>query len=85
MAKKKKEDKPDLLDKIISALTEVNKIRKPHRLATAGVVVALVGGITKAVVLTETFPQPWDIAANAILFIAFILIVLDYIKGGILD
>ena len=83
--KKKKEDKPDLLDKIISALTEVNQLRKPHKLATAGVVAAIVGGLTKAIVLTETFPQPYDMYGNAILFIAIVLIAIDYIKGGLLD
>ncbi len=85
MAKKKKEEEPDLLDKIVSALTEVNELRKPHKLATAGIVVALVGGITKAIVLTETFPRPFDIYANFILFIALLLMILDFIKGGFMD
>ena len=82
MAKKKEED---FLDKIVRALTAVNDMRKPHKLATAGVVTALVGGLIKATAFTQTFPAPWDVFGNVILFLALILLVIDFIKGGIMD
>jgi hypothetical protein len=82
---KKDAQKKDLLDKVIEALQEVNKARKPYRLATAGVVSAIVGGLLKAQALTSTFPQPWDTYANVILFLAIVAMAIDFMMTGLLD
>lgn len=84
-SKKKTKEKKDFLDKIIEALHEVNKLRKPYRLATAGVVSALVAGLIKAKVLTETFPEPWNTYANVILFAAIVAMAVDFMLTGLLD
>jgi hypothetical protein len=85
MASRRRKEKKDFLDKITDILTNLNKLRKPHRLATAGVVAAIVGGLIKSTVFTRTFPEPWDILGNAILFSAMIMIVFDFLRGGLLD
>jgi len=74
--------KKNLLDKIVDVF-----IGKPaqHKLAKVGVVTAMFGALLKAVVLTETFPKPWDVYANLILFVAILLVVADIAQGGLMD
>lgn len=81
----KNKNKRDIFDKIIDILKEINKARKPHKLATAGVVAAIVGGLLKAQALTATFPKPWDVWGNAVLFISIVLIAFDFMRGGLVD
>ncbi len=82
MARRKK----DLLDRISDVLTKAGRLlRGPHKIASGAVVAAIMGGLIKATALTQTFPEPWDTAGNAILFIAIIVIVIDIAKGGLYD
>lgn len=81
MAKRK-----STLDKISDILTKAGKLLKgPHKVASGAVVAAIFGGLLKATSLTQTFPEPWDMLGNVIIFIAIILIVIDIAKGGLYD
>ncbi len=59
--------------------------RPYYRLAKAGTVAAIVGGIIKLTAVTNTFPYPSDLIANVIIFCAIIGIAIDFAKGGIMD
>lgn len=85
MASAKKEPKKDVLDKLTDLLTQVNKARKPYKLATAGVVSAIIAGLLKAESLTSTFPEPWNTYANAILFLAIVVMAIDFMRTGLMD
>lgn len=85
MAKLKNKKDKDILDKVIEVLNKVNKVRKPYRLASAGVVAAVLGTLLKATALTQNFPEPYDTLGNFVLFIAILLIVADIARGGLLD
>lgn len=62
------------------------KKKKAHYpIAAAGVVAAVIGGMLKATVLTETFPKPWDVYGNLILFLGLLLIIYDVARGGLYD
>lgn len=61
------------------------KNRKKYPMAAAGVVAAIVGGLLKATVLTQTFPKPWDVYANAAIFLGLLLVVYDIARGGLYD
>jgi hypothetical protein len=80
MAKRKKEK--GLLDKIVDAF--LGKKRE-HKLAKVGVVSAMFGTLLKAIVLTETFPAPWDVYANLVLYVSILLVVADIAQGGLMD
>lgn len=77
--KKKKKSKRESGDLITV------KVRSAYALTKVGVVAAVIGGLIKASVLTETFPQPFDILGNVILFVAVLLIVIDIARGGLED
>jgi len=83
MAKRKKQvkEKP-LLDRLLDAFMGS---KRDHKLAKVGVVSAMFGALLKAIVLTETFPKPWDVYANLILFVSVLLIVADIAQGGLMD
>ena len=74
--------KKSILDRILDGIASR---RRDHKLAKAGVVSAIFGALLKAVILTETFPRPWDIYANLILFVAILLVVADIAQGGLMD
>jgi hypothetical protein len=57
------------------------KSERVIRTAKVGVVTALVGGIFKAIALTETFPQPFDTYGNVILFLAFMIMLAAFLLG----
>ncbi|GEM_PF-3829000 len=59
--------------------------RPYYRLAKAGTVAAIVGGIIKLTAVTGTFPYPADLVANVIIFCAIIGIAIDFAKGGLMD
>lgn len=84
-APKKSEKKDDIIDKMIKALQEANKLRKPYRLATAGMVSAIIAGLLKAQSLTATFPEPWGTYANVILFAAIVAMAIDLMLAGLAD
>ena len=56
-----------------------------YKVASAGVVAAIVGGILKLTEITKTFPYPADMVGNVIIFCAVIGIAIDLAKGGLLD
>lgn len=61
------------------------KKKKQYPVAAAGVVAAVIGGLVKATVLTQTFPKPYDVLGNLILFLGLLLIVYDIARGGLYD
>jgi hypothetical protein len=76
-----KKEKP-ILDKIVDAFLGE---KRDHKLAKVGVVSAMFGALLKAIVLTETFPKPWDVYGNLILYVAVLLVVADIAQGGLMD
>jgi drug/metabolite transporter superfamily protein YnfA len=74
------------LDRILKILlSRKKKSKRRYPMAAAGVVAAVLGALIKAATLTKTFPEPFDIYGNIILFIAVLLIVYDIAKGGLYD
>lgn len=61
------------------------KKKQKYPIAAAGVVAAVIGGMLKATVLTQTFPQPYDLYGNVVLFLGLLLIVYDIARGGLYD
>ncbi|MBI2578334.1 MAG: hypothetical protein HYW26_01340 [Candidatus Aenigmarchaeota archaeon] len=61
------------------------KKKQKYPVAAAGVVAAVIGGMLKATALTQTFPKPWDLYGNVILFLGLLLIVFDIMRGGLYD
>lgn len=49
-----------------------------YKTAKVGIVTALVGGIFKAMALTETFPKPFDTIGNMILFLSFLMLLFAF-------
>ena len=65
---------------------EIIKAAKgPYRATTGAVVAAIIGGLIKLLEVTKTFPQPADVIANVIIFIAVLFVVADICKGGLFD
>ena len=73
--------KRDAIDRFIDAIKELANSRKRKTVAV-GIVSAIVSALLKAQSLTATFPDPWEMWANAALFIAIILIAIDFMFGG---
>jgi hypothetical protein len=69
----------DMLTKTASLL------RGQYKVTSAGVVSAIIGGLIKLNVLTETFPQPFDVVGNVIIFAAVLMVVIDIARGGLMD
>ncbi len=61
------------------------KKRKQYPIAAAGVIAAVLGSLLKATVLTQTFPKPYDLYGNLILFLGLLLIIYDVARGGLYD
>lgn len=61
------------------------KKKQKYPIAAAGVVAAVIGGLLKASALTQTFPEPWNLYGNVVLFLGLLLIVFDIAKGGLYD
>jgi len=74
--------KRSLFDRIAGALKELAEARK-HKTVAVGVVSAVIAGLLKAQALTATFPEPWNTWANAALFVAIMLIAVDFMLGGL--
>lgn len=68
-----------------SCFSWAKKKRKDYPVAAAGVVAAVLGALLKATVLTQTFPKPFDVYGNLILFLGLLLIVYDVARGGLYD
>jgi hypothetical protein len=74
------------LEKISDVLDKAAKLMKgPYKVASAGVVTAIIGGLIKMQALTQTFPEPFDTVGNVIIFIAVLMVVIDICRGGLLD
>ncbi len=74
------------LDKIAKVLDKAAKLlRGPYKVASAGVVAGVVGGLIKLQVITKTFPEPFDLVGNVIIFVAVLMVVADLCRGGLLD
>jgi hypothetical protein len=69
----------DMLTKTASLL------RGQYKVTSAGVVSAIIGGLIKLNVLTETFPKPFDVVGNVIIFVAVLMVVIDIARGGLMD
>jgi hypothetical protein len=63
----------------------VKAVKGPYRVTTGAVVAAIIGGLIKLLDVTKTFPQPADVIANVIIFIAVLFVVADICKGGLFD
>ncbi len=69
-----------------SVWKEIIKVVKgPYRVTSGAVVAAVIGGLIKLGEITHTFPQPADVIANVIIFIAVLFVVADICKGGLFD
>ncbi len=78
--------KSTTLDKIAKVFDKAAKLlRSPYKVASAGVVAAVIGGLIKLTALTQTFPEPFDTVGNVIIFAAVLMVVIDLAKGGLLD
>ena len=78
--------KSTTLDKVARVLDRAAKLLKgPYKVASAGVVAAIIGGLVKLQVITKTFPEPFDVVGNVIIFVAVLMVVADICKGGLLD
>ncbi len=78
--------KSTTLDKVARVLDRAAKLLKgPYKVASAGVVAAIIGGMVKLQVITKTFPEPFDVVGNVIIFVAVLMVVADICKGGLLD
>ncbi len=78
--------KSTTLDKIAKILDRAAKLLKgPYKVASAGVVTGVIGGLIKLQVLTKTFPEPFDVVGNVIIFVAVLMVVADLARGGLLD
>ncbi|NIO23189.1 MAG: hypothetical protein GTN38_04155 [Candidatus Aenigmarchaeota archaeon] len=78
--------KSTTLDKVAKVLDKAAKLlRGPYKVASAGVVAAVIGGIIKLQALTQTFPEPFDTVGNVVIFVAVLMVVLDISRGGLLD
>ena len=81
MAKKEK----TLLDKVGDILESAGKLAKAKKITSGALVGALFGGVLKLSEITQTFPQPADLAGNVIIFFAVLIIAADISRGGLLD
>ena len=93
MAKRRKSDGAGTLEVGLGSLSVkckncfafVKAKKKKYPAAAAGVVAAVVGGLLKATALTASFPKPFDLWGNVILFLGMLLIVYDIARGGLYD
>jgi uncharacterized membrane protein len=78
--------KSTTLDKIAKVLDKAAKLlRSPYKVASAGVVAAVIGGLIKLQSIAAGFPEPFDTVGNVVIFVAVLMVVIDLAKGGLLD
>jgi hypothetical protein len=86
MAEEQKEKNPkSTLDKIGGILENAAKVVKGRKTTTGALMAAVLGGMIKLTVLTETFPQPFDVVGNVIIFAAVLMVIIDLCRGGLED
>jgi len=80
-----KQGSQSTLDKISKTLDDASKIVKSRKVTAGALIAAVLGGIIKLTVVTETFPAPFDVVGNVIIFIAVLMVVIDLCRGGLED
>jgi len=86
MAEEQKEkNSKSALDKVGDLLENAAKVVKGRKTTAGALMAAVLGGIIKLQVLTETFPQPFDVVGNVIIFAAVLMVVIDLCRGGLED
>jgi hypothetical protein len=73
------------LDKISGILDDASKIVKTRKTTTGALIAAVLGGVIKLTVVTQTFPAPFDVVGNVIIFAAVLMVVIDLCRGGLED
>lgn len=66
-------------------LENAAKVVKGRKTTAGALMAAVLGGIIKLQVLTKTFPEPFDIVGNVIIFAAVLMVVIDLCRGGLED
>ena len=86
MAKKKSgASEKSALDKVGDMLENAAKVVKSRKTTAGALVAAVLGGIIKLTVVTQTFPEPFDVVGNVIIFAAVLMVVIDLCRGGLED
>jgi len=73
------------LDKVGDLLENAAKVVKGRKTTAGALMAAVLGGMLKLTVLTETFPQPFDVVGNVIIFAAVLMVIIDLCRGGLDD
>ena len=73
------------LDKVGNLLENAAKVIKTKKVTAGALMAAVLGGMIKLTVLTETFPQPFDVVGNVIIFAAVLMVIIDLCRGGLED
>jgi len=73
------------LDKVGDLLENAAKVVKGRKTTAGALMAAVLGGMIKLIVLTETFPQPFDVLGNVIIFAAVLMVIIDLCRGGLED
>ena len=79
--KKKQADRSKQGQDLMAFLTRStgSSLDRIYKTAKVGIVTALVGGIFKAMALTNTFPPPFDTLGNVVLFVSFLMIFFSFL------
>ncbi|MFH1236851.1 MAG: hypothetical protein V1648_00385 [Candidatus Aenigmatarchaeota archaeon] len=88
MAEEKQSDSKSgksALDKVGDLLENAAKVIKTKKVTAGALMAAVLGGMIKLTVLTETFPQPFDVVGNVIIFAAVLMVIIDLCRGGLED
>jgi hypothetical protein len=86
MAEEQQEKKEkSALDKVGDLLENAAKVVKSRKTTAGALMAAVLGGIIKLMVVTETFPAPFDVVGNVIIFVAVLMVVIDLCRGGLED
>ena len=85
MAEEKRPNSKSALDKVGDLLENAAKVVKSRKTTAGALMAAVLGGMIKLTVLTETFPQPFDVVGNVIIFAAVLMVIIDLCRGGLED
>jgi hypothetical protein len=84
-SQEKQSNSKSSLDKVGDLLENAAKVVKGRKTTAGALMAAVLGGMIKLTVLTETFPQPFDVVGNVIIFAAILMVVIDLCRGGLED
>ncbi|MCX6817590.1 MAG: hypothetical protein NTU57_01910 [Candidatus Aenigmarchaeota archaeon] len=85
MTEEKQSSSKSALDKVGDLLENAAKVVKTRKTTAGALMAAVLGGMIKLTVLTETFPQPFDVVGNVIIFAAVLMVIIDLCRGGLED